>query len=181
MVGVHALYDYISGAKAAREAINGMKKAAEDLENSGVKTFYSTGTADVLARFGLTKEQFQSGINSSKSWIESLKTVWSDGKKETDEIVSQFVEGFTSVSDQVREGIERRKSTLDQLGLLDAASETKMDADLAQLAAWDDELQKLLKKRQNKLLTEKDQARLDEIIQLRAQLQLEYIGPESGA
>ena len=181
MVGVHALYDYISGAKAAREAINGMKKAADDLENTGVKTFYSTGTADVLARFGLTKEQFQSGINSSKSWIESLKTVWSDGKKETDEIVSQFVEGFTSVSDQVREGIERRKSTLDQLGLLDAASETKMDADLAQLAAWDDELQKLLKKRQNKLLTEKDQARLDEIIQLRAQLQLEYIGPESGA
>ena len=180
MVGVTALSDYVSGAKGARDAVNGIKSAADDLAVRGVKTFYTTGTADPLARFGLSKEQFQLGIESSRSWLESLQAVWSDGKKETDETIRQFTESFTGISDSVREGIERRWKTLSDMDLLDALTEVRMETDLRRLQAWDDEVTKLLQKRQNRLLTEKEQERLDEIIQLRAELQIEYVGPDSG-
>lgn len=181
MAGVSALKDYLSGAKSAREAIEDMNGIAKDLEQRGVKTFYSTGTGDVLARFGLNKADFQAGVVEAKSWIDSLKVVWADGKKESNELVAEYVDSFTSVSTSIRDGVERRRKTLSDIGILDDDSEKQMDDDLKQLDAWDAEIAKLLKKRQNKLLSEKDKARLDEIVLLRTQLQVEYIGPESGS
>ena len=65
------------------------------------------------------------------------------------------------------------------MGLLDDEAQKKLDNDAAQLDKWDAEIARLLKKRQNRMLTAKDQARLDEIITMRAQLRLEYIGVES--
>ena len=51
---------------------------------------------------------------------------------------------------------------------------------LKQLDAYDKEVQALLKKRQNGKLSEKDQARLQEIVTQRVQIKLEYALGESG-
>lgn len=172
--GTIALLDYVTGAKAAREALESMVDVAERMKETQATTIYDTGSGDPLSRFGLSKEDFTTTTTESQNWIENLIRVWSDGEKETDEIVSGFSDSFTQISDDVRDKINKRGNLLEGLGTMDDTTRVKMEADLAQLDAWDAEIDTLLKKRQNGTLSEEDQTRLNEVIKLRAQLELEY-------
>lgn len=174
-----ALMNYLTGYTQAKKTISEMNDLAKSIKDNGVSTLYDTGTSDVLARFGLSSSDFQFAVDTSKNWMDSLTTVWSDGKKETTEIVSAFTDSFAEASDSIREGIKARRTALEGVGLLDDEAQRKLDNDTAQLDKWDAEIARLLKKRQNRMLSAKDQARLDEIITMRAQLRLEYIGVES--
>lgn len=176
VAGAAAFVDWASGAKAAREAAEDMMDVAREMQETQAQTIYDTGNTDPLARFGLSSESFAGAAQNAESWFSELQKVWSDGEKETDEIVNSFAEGFTEASDGVRDKIEKRGSLLEGLGTLDDDARQKMDEDLKQLDAWDQEVAELLKKRQNGQLSAEDQARLNEVIQLRAELSLEYGG-----
>lgn len=176
--GTIAFADWASGAKAAREATEDLMNTAKAWKETQASTIYDSGSADPLARFGLDADDFNSLASDSQDWIDELKRVWTDGAKESNEIVSQFTDAFAVGSDSVREKIKSRGSLLEGLGTLDDETRSKMDKDLATLESYDKEVAALLKKRQNGYLTDKETARLDEVIQLRAQLQLEYGGED---
>lgn len=173
-VAIYKFADWASGAKAAREATEQLQETAEEWANTQATTIYDSGTSDPLARFGVDKESFSKATVDAEDWFESLKSTWSDGEKETDDIVKSFVDSFTGDSDSVRDAIEQRSALLENLGTLTPETQKKMQEDLKQLDAWDEEIEALLKKKQNGTLTEDDQARLGKVIKLRAELQLEY-------
>ena len=176
--GIYSLLDWASGAKAAREATEAMTEAAREFQNTQAQTIFDTGN-DPLERFGLSKESFQN-LNGGEDWLASLIETWTDGKKETAEIVNSFIESFAEQSDEVRAAMEARAEMLAELGVtVTPEMQAQMDADYAQLQAWDEEIAALLKKRRNGLLTEEEEARLSEIVELRAQLRLEYVGAET--
>lgn len=170
----YKFYDWASGAQAAREAVEGLKKAASELMEVQATTLYDTGNADPLTRFGLNREQFSAAANDAQDWIDSLLDVWTDGERETDAQAAQFADSFAAASDGVREKIQARGGLLDGLGALSDGEKDRMAADMKQLDAWDAEIEALLKKRQGGFLTEDEQARLNDVIRLRAELELSY-------
>lgn len=179
--GTVAFADWASGAKAAREATEGLVEIAKELKETQATTLYDSGSANPLERFGLTQDSFSDLKTKSENWLEELKTVWTDGEKETDAIVSHFVDSFTGSSDSIRSQIESRSGLLEGLGALDRDAKAKLDADLATLESYDAEVAALLKKRQNGFLTAGEETRLAEVIQLRGELQLEYGGTDLSA
>lgn len=179
--GTIAFADWASGAKAAREATEDLMEIAKELKETQAATIYDGGSSNPLERFGLTQDSFADMKTTSENWLEELKTVWTDGEKETDEIVSHFVDSFTGSSDSIRNQIESRSGLLEGLGALDGDTKAKLDADLATLEQYDAEVAALLKKRQNGYLTADEESRLSEIIELRGELQLEYAGTDLGA
>ena len=70
--GAVTLYDYASGAKAAREALKQLNETAEDWKSNAADTFYSASKG--LESFGLTAEDFTKGIKSTRSWMSSLRS-----------------------------------------------------------------------------------------------------------
>lgn len=173
--------DWASGAKAARDAMEDMNDVAQEMLETTAQTIYDTGTSDFLARFGLSESDFTETTTTVENWLDDLMTVWTDGEKETDEQVQQFAESFANSSDSVRDKISNRESLLSGLGTLDDGTKAQMEADLAQLDAWDQEVAELLKKRQNGTITEDEQNRLNEVIHLRAEMELEYSSGDSGS
>lgn len=171
--------DMATGAAAAREAIAAMNDQAQEWAETDATTIYDTGTTDPLARFGLSANAFSTAEDSVESWLNDLITVWTDGEAETNAQVDQFVSSFVDASDSIREQIEARGSLLEGLGVMDEATKAQMDSDLAQLEAWDAEIEALLNKRQNGLLTEEEQARLEEVIKLRAELEIDYASADT--
>ena len=173
----YAAYKFIdmaTGAAAAREAIAEMNNVAQEWVETDAVTIYDTGTSDPLARFGLSEDDFNSSATDAQSWIDELMKVWTDGAVETNAQVEQFSGAFADASDSIRERIESRGNLLEGLGTLDEETKAQMEADLAQLEAWDAEVEALLKKRQGGYITEEEQNRLEEVIKLRAELELEY-------
>lgn len=166
--------DMATGAAAAREAIAAMNEQAQEWAETDATTIYDTGTTDPLARFGLSADAFSTAEDSVESWLNDLITVWTDGEAETDAQVEQFVSSFVGASDSIREQIEARGSLLEGLGVMDDATKAQIDSDLAQLEAWDAEIEALLNKRQGGFLSDEEQARLDEVIKLRAELEIDY-------
>ena len=171
--------DMATGAAAAREAIAAMNEQAQEWAETDATTIYDTGTTDPLARFGLSANAFSTAEDSVESWLNDLITVWTDGEAETNAQVDQFVSSFVGASDSIREQIEARGSLLEGLGVMDESTKAQMDSDLAQLEAWDAEIEALLNKRQNGLLTEEEQARLEEVIKLRAELEIDYASADT--
>ena len=168
------LVDVASGAKAARDAIAAMNEQARTWRETQAETMYDTGNADPLQRFGLTKDSFGAATKAGEDWLDSLITTWTDGKRETDDIVKQYAEGFKSGSDEVRAAIEGQADTLSQYGAMTPEARANLDRDLKQLDAYDREVESLLKKRQNGLLTDDEKARLGEVLEARAELKLKY-------
>ena len=167
--------DWASGAKAAREATKALNDEAKNWMETQAQTLYDTGTGDPLAKFGLSKDDFAgSGIKAAKTWRDNLIAVWTDGKKETTEIVKEFTEGFTTGSDDIRKAIKDQSDLLDDYDVMTPGAKKQLDDDLALLDSWDKEVEQLLKKRQNGFLTEQEQARLDQIITQRAEIEMKY-------
>lgn len=171
--GAYKFYDYASGAKAAREAMESLNETAEKWQKTQAKTVYDTGD-NAFEAMGVSADSFKKTESTAKDWLSSLTRTWTDGKKETNEIVSDYVSKFTSGSDKIRDAIETRRAAYADLGVTDTAVFDGMDAQIKQLDAYDKEIEKLLKKRQNGYLTEDELLRLDTITQAKIDLEVEY-------
>lgn len=165
-----AIADYVSGAKQAREALKGMQETADAWKDTAAETFY--GSSEGLSAFGLTAEDFTRNQQAAEDWLSGLLAVWTDGQKETDEIVSEWTESFKSLTAATREELKEMQATAQQGGYTSVADQ--LAADIAQLDAMDKEIESLLKKRQSKLFTEKDKIRLQEMIDARESIEVKY-------
>ncbi|MEA5016943.1 MAG: phage tail tape measure protein [Candidatus Limiplasma sp.] len=169
IAGTKALIDYATGATKAREALEGMNKTAKEWRDNAAETFYGN---EGLTFFGMSREDFARTTQTTKSWLEGLLAVWSDGKAETGEIVTEWTESFQALTGATRDELRKMNEAAKGAGLGGVSSQ--IETDIAKLDALDAELAGLLKKRQSKLFTEKDKVRLQELIDAREAIEVKY-------
>lgn len=168
--GAVKLVDVASGAKAAREALEGMAKTAKSWKETAAETFY--GSSQGLSFFGMSKDDFKRATGNSREWLNGLLDVWSDGKKETNEIVTEWTESFKSLTASTREELTSLKETADNAGYTSVSAQ--LQADIDTLDSMDKEIARLLKKKQNRTLSERDKVRLQELIDTREAIEVKY-------
>ena len=181
IAGTVALVDYASGAKAAREALEGMAATAKSWKETAAETFY--GTSSGLSFFGMSSEDFvkssKSSIEASKEWLDGVLAVWSDGKYETDAIVRQWVNSWKALTEKTRTGLQTLKDTADLQGYTGLSQQ--MADDLKLLESMDKEINRLLWYRQGERLSDKNKLRLQELIDTRNAIAIKYkLIPENG-
>ena len=165
-----AFADYISGAKQAREALEAMNETAEDWKNTAAETFY--GSSEGLSFFGMSDSDFSRQAQSAQDWLDGLLKVWTDGEKETDEIVSSWTESFKALTASTREELSNLKATADESGYSGVSEQ--LAKDIETLDSLDSEIESLLKKRQNGYFSESDRIRLQELIDTREAIEIKY-------
>ena len=164
------LADYASGAKAAREALQGMAATAKKWKETEADTFYRK--SEGLTFFGMSEDDFKRQVGSSKEWLSGLLGVWSDGKKETDEQISEWTDSFKTLTASTRDELSNLKKTADDAGYSSVSAQ--LQADINTLDAMDAEIAKLLKKKKNRNLSDKDKIRLQELIDTREAIEVKY-------
>ena len=165
-----AIADYVSGAKQAREALKGMQETADKWKSTAAETFY--GNSKGLSFFGMSKEDFIKDKQSAQEWLDGLLAVWTDGEKESNEIVAHWTDSFKSLTDSTRTELQAFKDTADKSGYTSVSQ--GLAADIQALDQMDTEIERLLKKRQNGFLTEKEKIRLQELIDTREAIEIKY-------
>ncbi|MGN0773489.1 MAG: hypothetical protein ACI4MP_06820 [Candidatus Ventricola sp.] len=170
--GAYKLYDYASGAAEAREALENLNKVAQEWKETNVTTRFEESSG--LGAYGLSADDFAPVVTNSKSWMDELIKVWTDGKAETDDIVKEMVSGFTSGTETLRTGIEELQGRAERAGVGTIGLFGDMDADLARLDEIDAQVESLLKKRQNGFLTDDELAMLQGLVNERGSLEIKY-------
>ena len=170
IAGTVALADYVSGAKQAREALQGMEDTAKQWKDTAAETFY--GSSEGLSFFGLSESDFVRDQQSAQDWLDGLLAVWSDGEKESNEIVAHWTDSFKSLTDSTRTELQALKESADKNGYSSVSQ--GLAADIHTLDQMDAEIERLLKKRQNGFFSEKDQIRLQELIDTREAIEVKY-------
>ena len=165
-----AFADYISGAKQAREALAAMQQTADDWKITAAETFY--GTSEGLSFFGMSEGDFSRQTQSAQDWLDGLLKVWTDGEKETDEIVSSWTDSFKALTESTRTELASLKATADESGY--SGMSEQLAKDIETLDSLDAEVEALLKKRQNGYFSEDDQIRLQELIDTREAIEIKY-------
>ena len=170
VAGTVALADYLSGAKQAREALEGMNETAKKWKDTAAETFY--GRSEGLSFFGMSESDFARETESAQEWLDGLLRAWADGEKETDESVSQWTESFRNLTASTREELAALKSAADESGY-EGVSE-QLAGDIATLDALDAELAALLGRRRNGYFSDADKIRLQELIDTREAIEVKY-------
>ncbi len=170
VAGTVALADYLSGAKQAREALEGMNETAKKWKDTAAETFY--GRSEGLSFFGMSESDFVRQTQSAQEWLDGLIKVWTDGEKESDEIVSAWTESFKGLTASTREELASLKAAADESGY--AGVSEQLAGDIATLDALDAELAALLGRRQNGYFSDADQIRLQELIDTREAIEVKY-------
>ena len=165
-----AIIDYTSGAKQAREALQGMADTAENWKNTAADTFY--GSSQGLSFFGMSESDFERETGDMQGWMDGILAVWSDGKKETNAIVKQWQDSFKAITATTRTELQELKNSADKNGYTSVSD--SLAADIAQLDAIDKEMDKLIKRRQNGRFTDKDKQRMQELIDMRGAIEIKY-------
>lgn len=165
-----AFADYISGAKQAREALAAMNETAQQWKDTAAETFY--GTSEGVSFFGMSEGDFSRQTQSAQDWLDGLLKVWTDGEKETDEIVSSWTDSFKALTASTREELSNLKATADESGYTGVSEQ--LARDIETLDSLDSEIESLLKKRQNGYFSEDDQIRLQELIDTREAIEIKY-------
>ncbi|MCI6377840.1 MAG: phage tail tape measure protein [Clostridiales bacterium] len=165
-----ALADYVSGAKQAREALQGMEDTARQWKDTAAETFY--GQSEGLSFFGLDSGSFTRETKSAREWLQGVLAVWTDGKKETNEIVREWTDSFKELTASTRSELEEMRETAQTAGYTSVADQ--LSGDIDKLDAMDAEISRLLKKRQNGYFSDKDKIRLQELIDAREAIEIKY-------
>ena len=147
-----------------------MAETAEDWKNTAAETFY--GSSSGLSFFGMSESDFSQETQSAQQWLSGLIGVWTDGQKETDEIVDSWTASFKALTANTRDALSEMKATADASGYTGVSAQLQSDID--QLDALDQEIERLLKKRQNGYFSEGDQIRLQELIDTREAIIVKY-------
>ena len=170
IAGTIALADYVSGAKQAREALKGMEETAKQWKDTAAETFYDRSAG--LSFFGMSKSDFVRDRQSAQKWRDGLLAVWSDGEKESNEIVAHWTDSFKTLTDSTRTELQALKDTADKSGYTGVSQ--GIAADIKTLDQMGAEISRLLKKRQNGYFSEKDKIRLQELIDTREAIEVKY-------
>ena len=165
-----ALVDYVSGAKQAREALEAMNETAQQWKDTAAETFY--GSSEGLSFFGMSDSDFTRQTQRAQDWLDGLLKVWTDGEKETDEIVSTWTDSFKALTASTREELSNLKATADESDYSGVSEQ--LARDIETLDSLDAEIEALLKKRQNGYFSEDDQIRLQELIDTREAIEIKY-------
>ena len=165
-----ALADYVSGAKQAREALQGMEDTARQWKDTAAETFY--GQSEGLSFFGLDSGSFTRETKSAREWLQGVLAVWTDGKKETNEIVREWTDAYKELTASTRSELEEMRETAQTAGYTSVADQ--LSGDIDKLDAMDAEISRLLKKRQNGYFSDKDKIRLQELIDAREAIEIKY-------
>lgn len=168
--GAYKLIDYASGAKAAREALEGMNKAADNWKNNSANTFYTASKG--LTAFGLSVSNFKSDTAEAYRWLRNLTREWDDELIETDETVQSYVDAFKTATDATRDGIRDLADIAQNNGYDDIYNGMKID--LEELDDIDAQVEALIKKKQETFLTDEDVARLNALIARRQEIDVKY-------
>ena len=72
VAGTVALVDYVSGARQAREALEGMNETAKKWKDTAAETFY--GKSEGLSFFGMSENDFVRQTQSAQDWLCLLYT-----------------------------------------------------------------------------------------------------------
>lgn len=152
VTAVAAFADYISGAKQALEALEAMNETAQQWKDTAAEAFH--GTSEGLPFFGMSDSDFSRQAQSAQDWLDGLLKVWTDGEKETDEIVSSWTESFKALAASTREELSNLKATADESGYTGVQEQPAKDIET--LDSLDAEIESLLKKRQNGYFSESD-------------------------
>ena len=147
-----------------------MEDTAKQWKDTAAETFY--GSSEGLSFFGLSENDFVRDQQSAQEWLDGLLAVWSDGEKASNEIVAQWTDSFKSLTDSTRTELQALKDTADKNGY--ASVSQGLAADIQTLDQMDAEIERLLKKRQNGFFSEKDQIRLQELIDTREAIEVKY-------
>ena len=173
--GVYKFYDWASGAKAAREALEGLNEAADNWKNHAAETFY--GTSGGLGAFDMSSSDF---IKNGMTMMELLDTVtndWKDDMAETDETVERYVNTFHAMTQTTKDELETMAETARKAGYTEV--QEGINADMAQLDILDAEIAALLEKRKEYYLSNEDIAKLNSLIAQRQAINIKYgISPE---
>ena len=113
-----ALVDYVSGAKQAREALESMQATADKWKRTAAETFYG---GEGLSFFGMSDSDFNRQKQTAQDWLNGLLKVWSDGEKETDEIVTSWTDSFRSLTASTRDELSALKASADESGYTDVS------------------------------------------------------------
>lgn len=170
--GAYKLIDYATGAAAAREAQEKLNETAKEWSESDITTSYEKSAG--MGGYGLSESDFAPSAKSSQNWLNTVTKVWSDGKKETNEIVREMVSGFTTGTDAMRESLTGLQQSAEKADVGDTGIFGDLDTDLARLDAIDKEVESLLKKKQNGTLSENDVANLQSLYDERGAIQVKY-------
>lgn len=180
-VAALALADYATGASKARAGITAMNDAADRWKRTQAETIYDN---EGLGSFNLSESDFSDSgkalIEDAEKWKSNLIEIWNDGKRETNATVKEWSNSFIELNNSVRDELNALKENADKYGYADVSAGLQNDIDT--LNSMDKEIEKLLNKRKNRNLTEKDQERLDELIQQREAIVIKYrLEPEGPA
>lgn len=99
-------------------------------------------------------------------WMSRLVASWSDGLQESSELVASYISEFQEDSENLRTALQERKELYEESG----QDTSTIDGYLAKLDEYDKELEELLKKRQNQMLTPEETARIEEIVTLKNEI-----------
>lgn len=99
-------------------------------------------------------------------WMSRLVADWSDGLKESNELVASYISEFQEDSENLRTALQERKELYEESG----QDTSTIDGYLTKLDEYDKELEELLKKRQNQMLTPEETARIEEIVTLKNEI-----------
>lgn len=99
-------------------------------------------------------------------WMSRLVASWSDGLKESNDLVASYISEFQEDSENLRTALQERKELYEESG----QDTSTIDGYLTKLDEYDKELEELLQKRQNQMLTPEETARIEEIVTLKNEI-----------
>ena len=167
--GAIQLADYATGARKAREALQGMKETADKWKTTAADTFYTKGGLSLL---GMSEQDFTRDKQNAQEWMNSLLDVWANGKRRNNATVKTWSDSFKDITQVTRESLEEMQSDAKDAGYTNLSAQ--MEADIKTLGSLDSEVSKLLKRRQSGKFTEKDKIRLQELVDTREAIEIKY-------
>lgn len=170
IAGAVALYDYASGAKAARDAIEGMNEVAQDFKRNSADSFYKN---DGMGALGLDKSIFTRQAVTADQYFSNLVNNWNTVKKKSKETVTYWQDGWKSLTAETRAGLQDILTAAQGksgYGPLTASIETDMQA----LDKIDKKYTSILNRARNRALTANETKQLQQLMDQRQAIQIRY-------
>ena len=172
LYALNQLKEYATGAAQTKQAMTDLEDVADRWARHQAESIYS---GDGMGSFDLTESDFvnaRKSLEAAQEWKDGLIAVWTDGKKESNAIVKEWTDSFAELNDGVIAELNTIRDNAAETGV--SGLSDQIDDDIATLNNMNEEVAKLLKKRQNGYLTEKEKLRLDELIDTRQKIMIKY-------
>ena len=166
--GAVKLADYATGAKKAREALQGMQATADNWKANAADTFYGRGG---LSFFGMNEEDFTRDKQNAIEWMNGLD-VWAGSRYKKQAVVKEWTESFLSLTEGTRSALKEKQVDAKDAGYTTLSDQ--MEQDIKTLDSLDKEIGRLLKRRQSGKLSDKDKLRLQELVDTREAIEIGY-------